>query len=380
MQFARNQSFTLSAWVNPANLNGIEQPIIAKSVGQGNQYGIYINANSDWVFRGPSGDLVGPAAVQGVWTNVTAVQDGVAGTRSIYVNGSFVAGGAADAGDGAGNLVIGQATAGGGTFGFQGIIDEVRLYNIALAPSGVTNLLGPPVLEASSIQSQGAAGVLSLVISPSTVPVIEPREGAVNGSYSVAFHFDVPVSPGITAALTLQDGGSAVGSVNSATYDPTGKIVTVSLTGVTNPQLLNIHLAGIMPGNGTADVPLNFLWGDVNGDGVVTNLDLTIVQNSYAGGKSKLRRSMTSNCDGMVNSTDAGIITALIGTSLGPETPTQPGPVFSPPRLPASITPTSRRSHSTTITPRAGRVCRDRQPILPGLRWILVRPPIFLKW
>src|SRR5205807_8589021 len=87
MQFTATQSFTLSAWAKPANLNGTEQPIIAKSAAQGNQYAIYINSAGNWVFRGPNGDLAGPAAAQGVWTNVAAVQDGVSGTRSLYVNG-----------------------------------------------------------------------------------------------------------------------------------------------------------------------------------------------------------------------------------------------------------------------------------------------------
>src|SRR5258708_8943782 len=110
MQFGANQSFTLSAWVNPANLNATEQPIIAKSATQGNQYGIYINSTNNWVIRGPNGDLVGPAATQGVWTHVAAVQDGVPGTHSLYVNVALAATGAAQAADGARHLVIGQST------------------------------------------------------------------------------------------------------------------------------------------------------------------------------------------------------------------------------------------------------------------------------
>jgi hypothetical protein len=89
------------------------------------------------------------------------------------------------------------------------------------------------------------------------------------------------VSSGITASLTLQNGAGAVGGVNSVSSDPSGTVVTVGLTGVANLQALNLHLAGIVPGNGTADIPLNILWGDVNRDGVVNNLDLTTVQNSF---------------------------------------------------------------------------------------------------
>ncbi len=322
MQFAVNQSFTLSVWANPANLNGTEQPVIAKSAAQGNQCGLYINSANNWVFRGPNGDLVGPTAVQGVWTHVAAVQDAAAGTRNLYVNGALVASGIAQAADGGGDLVIGQATATSGTLGYEGIIDEVRLYNIALPSDGITALLGPPVLEAVSNQTHGTAGTFGLVLFPSSVRVIEPRKGAVAGVYSVALHFAAPVSSGINANLTLQTGASAVGGVNSVGYDPSGTVVTVGLTGVANLQALNLHLAGIMPGNGTADIPLNILWGDVNGDGVVNNLDVTTVQNSFTQALNQSTAFYDVNADGVVNSTDAALVSAAVGTTLGSQTDT----------------------------------------------------------
>jgi fibronectin type 3 domain-containing protein len=322
MQFAANQSFTLSAWVNPANLNGTEQPILAKSAGLGNQFGIFINAANNWVVRGPNGDLVGPAAVQGVWTHVAAVQDGAAGTRSLYVNGALVATGATQAADGAGPLVIGQASATGSTLGYEGIIDEVRLYNIALPPGGITALLGPPILEAVSNQTHGTAGTFGLILAPSAGPVVEPRKGSTTGAYSVALHFAAPVSTGITASLTLQGGGSAVGAVNSVSNDPSGTVVTVSLTAVANLQALNLHVTGINPGNGTADIPLNILWGDVNRDGVVNNLDVTTVQNSFTTTLDQTKAFYDVNADGVVNNTDAALVSAAVGTSFGTQTDT----------------------------------------------------------
>ena len=323
LQFAITQSFTLSAWANPANLNGTEQPIIAKSADQGNQYGIYINSSNDWVFRSSNGDLVGPAAVQSVWTNVAAVQDGVAGTRSLYVNGVLVATSVAQAADGAGALVMGQELASGGSLGYEGLIDEVRLYNIALPPAGITDLLGPPVLEAVSNEAQGAAGTFGLVVSPATAPVapvVEPRQGAIAGAYSVALHFAAPVSPGITASLSLQNGGSAVGSVSSVNYDATGTIIIVSLTGVANVQALNIHLAGINPGNGTVDIPLDILWGDVNGDHIVDNLDLALVQQNFTQAITQSTALYDINGDGAVNSGDTALVSAAIGAYLQPPT------------------------------------------------------------
>ena len=322
MQFAVNQSFTVSAWTKPANLNGTDQPIIAKSATQGNQYGIYINSANNWVFRGPNGDLAGPAAAQGVWTHVAGVQDGAAGTRSLYVNGVLAATGAAQAADGAGDLIIGQSSAAGGALGYEGLIDEVRLYNAALPPSGVTTLLGAPILEAVSNQVHGSAGAFGLILYPSNVQVTEPRKGSVSGVYSVALHFAAPVSSGITASLSLQNAGTGLGSVNSVVYDPTNTVVTVGLTGVTNLQALDIHLANINPGNGTADIPLNILWGDVNRDGVVNNLDVTTVQNSFTQSLNQTSAFYDVNVDGVVNSSDAFLVSGEVGTSLGTQTDT----------------------------------------------------------
>jgi hypothetical protein len=348
LQFGITQSFTLSAWANPANLDATEQPIIAKSADQGNQYGIYINAGNNWVFRGSNGDLVGPAAVQGAWTHVAGVQDGVAGTRSLYVNGVLVASSVAQAADGAGALVMGQSIATGGSLGYEGLIDEVRLYSIALPPAGIMDLLGPPVLEAVSNQTQGAAGTFGIILSPASGPVDEPREGAVTGAYSVAFHFAAPVSPGIAASLSLQNGGSAVGSVNSVVYDPSQTVVTVNLASVANSQSLNIHLTGINPGNGTADIPLNILWGDVNGDQVVNNLDLTIVQQNFTPAINQSTFIYDINGDGVVNSVDAALISGAIGS-----TPTLP--VISAVSS-SGVTPTLATITWTTDQPSSSQV------------------------
>src|SRR5260370_23548319 len=101
-----------------------------------------------------------------------------------------------------------------------------------MAHDGVTALLGAPILEAVSSQVHASAGTFGLVFYPSNVQVTEPRKGSVSGVYSVALHFATPVSTGITASLSLQNGGTAVGRVKSITYDPTKKHVTICLKGV----------------------------------------------------------------------------------------------------------------------------------------------------
>ena len=325
MQFAANQSFTLSAWVLPLALRSSEETVIAKSRDQGNNYGIWINAGNQWVFRGPGGDIVGPAVTQGAWTHVAVVQDGVAGTRTLYVNGTAQGTGAAQAGDGAGSLWMAQQNISGNFESFPGTLDEVRLYNRALAATEITNLMSTPVVQVSSVQTQGNAGTFPLVIWPSANQVTEPRKGSTVGNYNLVLNFPAPVS-GIAASLGLQGGGAAVGSVGSVSYDSTGEVVTVTLTGVGNDQALDLHLTGVPSGSsapaGTQDVPFNVLWGDANKDGVVSALDASIVQNGQTAIVNSTSYLYDINCDGAVNSTDVSLVNSYIGTSIGTEAPT----------------------------------------------------------
>jgi fibronectin type 3 domain-containing protein len=333
LQFGVSQSFTLSAWLNAAALTGKEQAIIAKSADQGNEYGIWINAANKWVGRGPGGDLVGPTAVVDTWTNVALVQDGVAGTRSLYINGVLQATGPAQAADGAGDLWMGEQNIASTVEGYQGEIDEVRLYNVALTPDAVNDTLSPPILDAVSNQTHGSAGSFGITLFPAPAPQVEPRVGTTSGTYNLVLHFAAPVA-GITATLGVQAGvtQSAVGQVASVTYDSTNTVVTVVLTGVQNAQALNLHLAGVIPapvtGNGvvgipgTADLPFDILQGDVSGDHVVDQYDLTQVEASFTPQVTQSTFLYDINCDGAVNQTDANLISSLSGTSLTVQTDT----------------------------------------------------------
>ena len=197
----------------------------------------------------------------------------------------------------------------------------MRLYNRALAATEITNLMGPPVLAGSSNQTQGSAGTFGVTIWPFTNKVIEPRKGSTAGQYNLVLNFSAPVS-GITATLKTQSGGSAVGSVGTVAYDSTKRIVTIPLTGVGNAQALDLHLAGIVPGNATADLPFNVLWGDINGDNIASALDLSIEQNSHVSIVNGSTALYDLNGDGVVNSADDAIVSAAVGTNLGAETDT----------------------------------------------------------
>ncbi len=337
LQFTAAQSFTWAAWVQADALRGdpeagagkgIEETIFSKSRETGNYYGVWLNTSDQWVFRGPGGDILGTKAAAGTWTHVAAVQDGTAGTRKLYINGTLVASGAAQAADGSGALYMARQNITGNIEGFPGTLDEMRVYSRALAQSELSNLMGPPVLGGQSVQAQGVSGSFSKTIWPVATTVIEGRKGATAGSYSLVLSFSAPVSSGITGTLKSQTGGTAVGTVKSVSYDSTGEVVTVALSGVGNAQALIVHLAGITPTgstpavNGTVDIPFNVLWGDVNGDNVVNNLDASIVKNFHASLLTSANAMYDINCDGKIDASDDALVSAAAGTALGAQTDT----------------------------------------------------------
>jgi len=154
IDFTAAQSFTLTTWVTPANTVGKYSEIISKSWGTQPGYGLGIDPNNNWIFRGGTSDVTGTPVALG-WHHLAAVQDGTAGTRTLYVDGNPVASGAAQAANGNGELVFAEAD--GVNERFSGIIDDVRIYNRALAPAEVQTL-AQTTWSDSDIGSVGSTG------------------------------------------------------------------------------------------------------------------------------------------------------------------------------------------------------------------------------
>ena len=131
LRFTAAQSFSLTAWVNVFALPGQWSGIVTKSRDAGPWYGLWIDPSNRWVAGGWT-NLIGSAATTG-WHHLALVQDGAAGTRRLYVDGVLAASGAAQAGDGHGELWMGGAKSVNEYF--NGALDEVRIYNRAL-PAG----------------------------------------------------------------------------------------------------------------------------------------------------------------------------------------------------------------------------------------------------
>ncbi len=334
LEFTAAQSFTVAAWVNPQSIKTTEQTVVVKSIESGNAYGLYLSAadasgNGHWIARstaGPditSGTVTAPTAA---WTHVAMVQDGAAHTRTLYVNGVKVGSGAAQAGDGTGPLWMGKQDSSSLPDILDGYMDELRVYNRALAATELPNLMGPPVLGAMSVQTHGSAGTFSLLIAPSSVKKVESRQGAPAGSYSLALTFSVPVTSIGGVALETVGGSKATGTVGTTSFDATATVLTVPLTGVGNGQNTFLHLTNIQPGGGSAYVPFDVLWGDANGDSIVDYIDARAVVAAATSGSRPLSALLSPydlNCDGVVDGKDAALVNSLVGeANLGPQTTT----------------------------------------------------------
>jgi hypothetical protein len=144
---------TLEAWVNPGAMDGWES-VVVKERGTGS-YSYALYAQDGGAQPGgatvPSGNLhangnfrtlrgVSPIAA-GTWTHVATTYNGE--TQRLFVNGVEVAS-RAQAGSidvGTGNLRIGGNDVWAGEY-FQGLIDEVRIYDRALTASEITADMG----------------------------------------------------------------------------------------------------------------------------------------------------------------------------------------------------------------------------------------------
>ncbi len=346
LQFTATQSFSLVAWVNPTTLQGFSGPnttrgydgasIIVKSRDQGAYYGLWINLNGQWEARGSKGVLTGPAATAGTWTQLALVQDGPNNKRYLYVNGKLAATGTAQDASGGGALWIGQQNLYGNdktdqtmTDGFQGNIDEVRIYNSVILPAQLLNQVSDPVFSATSIQTHAGGNVIGLPVYPygvAGVPTTESRVSA-NQTYTLQANFSQPLSAKPSATLQAQSGSTQAvqGTVQSVTLDSTGMVVTVVLVNVANAQALDLHLTGLTSEasqNAAYDLPFNVFNGDVSGDHQINTVDANAISLQIANNNNSPVTNINAgnamfdlNLDGRIDTNDVKLATSLAGAS-----------------------------------------------------------------
>lgn len=266
---------TLQAWINPAAGAGVRDVIIKEGSGL-DLFNLYHRngqgaPESNVFVNGQNRTVQGSTVPLGVWTHLAGTYDGT--VLRLYVNGSEAAS-LAIAGSiptSSGALRIG----GNGLWGeyFQGVIDEVRIYNRALSGAEIQADMNTPV-------GSSAPDTIAPTIA-GTAPVHSATSVGANTNLTV--NFSEPMDPSSISGSTIElrtPAGELVPSV--VTYNPSTFTATLDPTGAL-PQLPAFYAAGVVGGSGgVRDVAGNPLAADHSWSFATGNLNFineTVIAN-----------------------------------------------------------------------------------------------------
>jgi hypothetical protein len=162
-------AFTLEAWVNPTSVSSAWRDVIEK--GNDNYYLMATSENQGRpaggaIVGGSYGEAVGTAVLAtGTWTHLAATYDGSA--LRLYVNGALAA---TTPKSGAVTVSSSALTIGSDPFYgqyFAGSLDEVRIYDAALAPAQIQTDMATPVAAGPDAQAPSAPGTLTATAASS---------------------------------------------------------------------------------------------------------------------------------------------------------------------------------------------------------------------
>ena len=216
------KSFTLSMWVNADSTSGFASPVTSRDDTPTSVHGylVYNDSRGNWNFwtgtGGPSGawnQMSGGKVEIGSWTHIAVSFDDNSQTKKLYVNGSLAGSNSAPNlydpnGPQSENLHIGSGADSGRAFFFDGLIDDVALWDHALTSVEIKDLMtngvpgGPPsitVFEASPpFIDLGQDVTLSWEIQNATSVSISPNVGSV-----AADRGSIVVTPSKTTTYTI---------------------------------------------------------------------------------------------------------------------------------------------------------------------------------
>ena len=140
------KNFTLAAWISPDSVTGGTRTIIGKVTGADDkQYQLSLNPTGgvqfDYEKSGNNYSLTGGTVTAGTWQHLAVTVDASRNVK-IYLNGTVVASGVGPAEVSATTnpLTIGRAAGTYNSLYFSGLVDDVRVYNLALDGTAVAAL------------------------------------------------------------------------------------------------------------------------------------------------------------------------------------------------------------------------------------------------
>lgn len=193
----------------------------------------------------------------------------------------------------------------------------------AASPASSVFWINPPTyvtattllpLQAASRKSHAGVGTFDVNMPIVGAKGIEPRSGGIAGDHQIILTFANNVSLTSASITPGQNGAAALAGPPIVN----GKRITLSLTGVTNPQVLTVNLTGVSDGSVLSDlaIPVGILAGDTNQDQRVNAKDVN--RTKAASGHVVNRSNFTTDVtvDGQINVDDTNFVKGLLGTSL----------------------------------------------------------------
>jgi len=150
---------------------------------------------------------------------------------------------------------------------------------------------------------------------------VECRSGGANGNYAIVFTFANNLTSVDQATVT-----TGAGTVSSTVLGPnaalnlSAKQFEVNLTGVTNAQYLVVSLVNAKDSTGAIGnvigPQMGVLIGDVTGNGIVSNGDVSAVQAQVAQTVTSSNFRDDVNANGTLSNGDVSLTKAQVGQTL----------------------------------------------------------------
>ncbi len=239
-----SESFTVALWANAASTDGFASPVTSRDDVSGgvstHGFILYNNNNGSWDFWTGDGDpgwdgMAGDAVTPNTWTHLAITYDAGTDTKTLWINGvasitdTIPQSGATQYSPNGTvemeALHIGSGADSGESFYFDGLIDDVGLWNEAL--------------DGATIQSVMMNGIASGLPDPALV-VANPLDLVLDGTVQ---QFEIPVNNGgQTQDLT----------VSAANFDG-------------DPNFSVVTLPGSIAPNGSGNITISFDPAGANG-------------------------------------------------------------------------------------------------------------------
>jgi hypothetical protein len=175
-----------------------------------------------------------------------------------------------------------------------------------------------PVERVVSSKVHGSAGTFDINLPLVGARGIECRSGGDTGDYTLVFVFTNDLLSVGGASLT--SGTGTVSSSMTDGEDPHRYIV--SLTGVSNAQFITVTLLNVIDSGGnhadTVSQSMGVLVGDVNGNGTLSNTDVSTVKGQVSAPVTSSNFRNDVNANGVISNTDVSLTKTQVGTALPP--------------------------------------------------------------